>query len=317
MSQPTVGSNVSEEARARGSVAAGTVAAKDNARKGGDGGVVVQRSSRGKKLAVYAALLFFALLYIYPFIVQLSTSLKTNGDAVANPLAIVPDPITAAAFERLAETDFPLWFTNSVVVTLLVTIGRVFFNSLAGYALARLRFHGRDAVFAAILAVLAVPGIVLLIPKFLVLNYLGIYNTYPALFVPLLVDAAGIFIMKQFFETIPPSVEEAARIDGAGTFRIFWSVVLPMAKPALITLTILSFQGSWNELGHFIIATDDPGLFTLTRGVAQLTSGGLGSGNQYPISMAAALLMTIPTAIVFVLFQRYFTQGANAGAEKG
>ena len=280
-------------------------------------GTVVHRSGRGKKLAIYLALVFFALLYIYPFIVQVSTSFKTNADAVANPLAIVPDPITTAAFERLATTDFPLWFRNSVLVTLFVTAGRVFFNSLAGYALARLKFFGRDAVFTAILAVLAVPGIVLLIPKFLVLNYLGIYNTFPALFVPLLVDAAGVFIMKQFFETIPPSVEEAARIDGAGTFRIFWSVVLPMAKPALITLTILSFQGSWNELAHFIIATNDPNLFTLTRGVAQLTSGGLGSGNEYPISMAAALLMTIPSALVFIAFQRYFTQGANAGAEKG
>jgi multiple sugar transport system permease protein len=315
MNQPTVGSNVSEESRA--AAAAGTTAAAGRTPKAGDGGVVVQRSGRGKKLAVYAALVFFALLYIYPFIVQVSTSFKTNADAVANPLAIVPDPITTAAFQRLAETDFPLWFTNSALVTILVTLGRVFFNSLAGYALARLKFGGRDAVFTAILAVLAVPGIVLLIPKFLVLNYLGIYNTFPALFVPLLADAAGIFIMKQFFETIPPSVEEAARIDGASTFRIFWSIVLPMAKPALITLTILSFQGSWNELGHFIIAADDPALFTLTRGVAQLTSGGLGSGNQYPISMAAALLMTIPTALVFVIFQRYFTQGANAGAEKG
>ena len=317
MSSAQANAPITDESRQVADRLAAKVAAKDAQRGSGDGGVVVQRSSRGKKLAVYLALLFFALLYIYPFIVQLSTSFKTNGDAVANPLAIVPDPITAAAFQRLADTDFPLWFTNSVVVTLLVTAGRVFFNSLAGYALARLKFHGRDAVFTAILAVLAVPGIVLLIPKFLVLNYLGIYNTYPALFVPLLVDAAGIFIMKQFFETIPPSVEEAARIDGAGTFRIFWSVVLPMAKPALITLTILSFQGSWNELGHFIIATDDPRLFTLTRGVAQLTSGGLGSGNQYPISMAAALLMTIPTALVFIAFQRYFTQGANAGAEKG
>jgi multiple sugar transport system permease protein len=123
--------------------------------------------------------------------------------------------------------------------------------------------------------------------------------------------------MKQFFESIPVSVEEAARIDGAGTFRVYWSIVLPMAKPALITLTILSFQGSWNELGHFIIAANDPSLYTLTRGLAQLTSGGLGSGQQFPIKMAAALLMTIPTALVFILFQRFFTQGANAGAEKG
>ena len=172
-------------------------------------------------------------------------------------------------------------------------------------------------MFNAVIAVMAVPGVVLLIPKFLVLKYLGIYNTFPALFLPLVVDAAGVFIMKQFFETIPISVEEAARIDGAGPFRIFWSIVLPMSKPALITLSILSFQASWNELGHFIVATNRPELYTLTRGLAGLTSGGLGSGHQYPITMAAALLMTIPTAAVFVVFQRFFTQGANAGAEKG
>ncbi len=308
--EPTTGTNVTEETRARAAQAYQKTAAADD-------GNLLGRSGRGKKLAVYLALVVFALIYIYPFIVQLSTSFKTDGDAVNNPLALIPNPVTTAAFERVFQTDFPLWFTNSVVVTLLVTAGRVFFNSLAGYALARLKFVGRDALFTAILAVLAVPGIVLLIPKFLVLNYLGIYNTYPALFVPLLVDAAGVFIMKQFFESISPSMEEAARLDGAGTFRTFWSVILPMARPALITLTILSFQGSWNELSHFIIASNDPKLYTLTRGVASLTSGGLGSGSQFPITMAAALLMTIPTALVFIIFQRQFTQGANSGADKG
>ena len=206
------------------------------------------RASPGTKVLVYGALLFFALLYLYPFAVQLVTAFKTDPDAVANPLSFVPDPFSTAAFARLFETDFTLWFANSVVVSLCVTAGRVFFDSLAGYALARMRFRGRVGVFNAVIAVMAVPGVVLLIPKFLVLNYLGIYNTYPALFLPLIADAAGVFIMKQFFETIPVSVEEAARIDGAGPFRTFWSVVLPMAKPALITLTILSFQSSWNEL---------------------------------------------------------------------
>jgi multiple sugar transport system permease protein len=282
----------------------------------GDGSAV-NRSSGLKKVVVYSFLIFFSLIYVYPFIIQIVTSFKTNADAVAHPLSLIPDPVTTEAFQFLAQTQFSLWFTNSVVVALLVTAGRVFFCSLAGYALARLEFRGRAALFTAILAVMAVPGIVLLIPKFLVLNYIGMYNTYPALFVPLLVDAAGVFIMKQFFESIPVSVEEAARIDGASTFRTFWSIVLPMARPALITLTILSFQGSWNELGHFIIATNKPELYTLTRGLAQLTSGGLGSGKQFPISMAAALLMTIPTALVFIVFQRFFTQGANAGAEKG
>ncbi len=275
------------------------------------------KTGNGKKIFFYALLILFALLYVYPFFIQLATAFKTDGDANANALSLIPNPFTTSAWGELADTPFGRWFTNSVVVTLFVTAGRVFFCSLAGYALARLKFVGRRALFTGLLALIAVPGIVLLIPKFLVLGYLGIYNTYPALIVPIIIDAAGIFIMKQFFETIPVSVEEAARIDGAGTFRIFWSVVLPMAKPALITLTILSFQGSWNELGHFIIATNNPDLYTLTRGVAGLTSGGLGSGNKYPVTMAAALLMTIPTALVFIAFQRYFTQGANAGAEKG
>jgi len=265
----------------------------------------------------YAVLLFFAFVYLYPFLVQVTTSFKTNTDAVANPLSLLPDPFSSGAYSQLREKDFPLWFRNSVIVTVLVTAGRVFLCSLAGYALARIKFRGRGAVFTAILAVMAVPGVILLIPKFLVLKYLGIYDMWPALVLPLLVDAAGVFIMKQFFETIPESVEEAARIDGASTFRIFWSVVLPMAKPALITLTILSFQGSWNELPHFIVASQDRDLFTLTKGVATLTSGELGSGKQYPISMAAALLMTIPVALVFFVFQKYLVRGGTAGAEKG
>lgn len=265
----------------------------------------------------YAVLLAFAFIYLYPFLVQVTTAFKTNTDAVSNPLSLVADPFTTGAFGELAKRDFPLWFTNSVVVTLLVTAGRVFLCSLAGYALARIKFRGRSAVFTAILAVMAVPGIVLLIPKFLVLNYLGIYNTYPALVLPLMVDAAGVFIMKQFFESIPESIEEAARIDGASTFRTFWSVVLPMSRPALITITILSFQGSWNELGHFIVASQDRDLFTLTKGVATLTSGQLGSGSQYPITMAAALLMTIPVAIVFFIFQKYLVRGGTSGAVKG
>lgn len=280
-------------------------------------GAVGGGSSRTRKLLAYVPLIIFAFVFIYPFIIQLVTSFKTNIDAVSNPLRLIPDPFNTDAWSRLRDTDFPRWFLNSVIVTLTVTTFRVLFASMAGYALARLKFRGRDAVFTALLAVMAVPGIVLLIPKFLVLNELNIYNTYAAMILPLVVDAAGVFIMRQFFLQIPISVEEAARIDGAGPLRTFWYIVLPMAKPALITVTILSFQGSWNELGHYIIAVQDPDLFPLTRGVAGLTSGQLGSGSQFPITMAAGLLMTIPTAMVFVFFQRYFTQGANVGAEKG
>jgi multiple sugar transport system permease protein len=270
------------------------------------------------RFAGYAILIFFSLVFLYPFVIQIANSFKTEADASANPLSPLPHPLDTASMARIFEgTDFPVWLGNSVLVTVIVTITRVLFGSMAGYALSRLRFPGRRTLFATMIGLMAVPGVVLLIPKFLVLNQIGIYNSYAALIVPMIADAAGVFIMKQFFDSIPVSIEEAARIDGAGLFRTFWSVVLPSARPALITLTILAFQGSWNEFPHTVVAVQDPSLFTLPRGLADLVSGSLGAGSQYPLKLGAALLATIPVAIIFVIFQRYFVRDANEGAEKG
>ncbi|WP_448072106.1 carbohydrate ABC transporter permease [Georgenia yuyongxinii] len=267
--------------------------------------------------ATYLVLIALALIYISPFLIQVLNSFRTDPAAAADPLGAAPATFTTAAYTRLfRNSDFPLWAQNSIIVTLFVTAGRVFFNSLAGYALARLRFPGRGVVFAGVVAVMAVPSVVLLIPKFLVINTIGIYDSYAGMILPLLVDAAGVFIMKNFFESIPASVEEQARIDGAGTFRTFWSIVLPMATPAVITIVILSFQGSWNELSHFIISTQSTELTTLTRGVAQLAGGQLSQGSQYPLKLAAALLMTIPVAVIFFIFQKRI-MNASAGAVKG
>jgi multiple sugar transport system permease protein len=254
---------------------------------------------------VYAVLIVIGILYIYPFLIEIFTSFKTEADATANAISLVPPTWSTAAYQQLfVNSAFPTWFGNSVIVTVFVTAGRVFFDSIAGYALARLQFRGRGVIFAGLIAIMAVPSVVLLIPKFLVLNTIGLYNSYPGMILPLLVDAAGVFIMKNFFESIPQSVEEQARIDGAGTFRTFWSVVLPMARPALVTIFILSFQGSWNELAQFIISANDPNLTTLTKGVASLASGQLGQANRYPLKLAAALIMTIPVAVLFFVFQR-------------
>ena len=277
----------------------------------------VRRAPRPGRAFLYVLLLSIATVYIFPFLIQLASAFKTESDAANNALSFVPSPFSLAAFEQLfTRSDFPLWTMNSVIITLCVTAGRVFFNSLAGYALARLRFRGRGAVFAAIVAVMAVPGVVLLIPKFLVVNQIGIYDSYAGMILPLLADAAGVFIMKNFFESIPRSVEEAARIDGAGTFRIYWSVVLPMARPAIVTLVILSFQGSWNELAHFVVSRSDPDLNTLTTGVAALAAGSLGQGTQYPLKLAAALLMTIPVAVLFFVFQRQIMATAEGAVKE-
>ena len=265
----------------------------------------------------YVVLVALAAIYLYPFLIAVMGSFKTDAEATNNPLSLIPSPFTAAAYERLFfGTDLPLWATNSLIVTLIVTGCRVFFNSMAGYALSRLRFHGRGFVFGLFLAVMAVPSVVLMVPRFLVIKQLGIFDTYFGMILPLLVDAAGIFIMKQFFDSIPASIEEAARIDGAGVFRRFWSVTLPMAAPALITLTILSFQGSWNEFAHFVISRQSPELHTLTTGVGALVSGQLGSGSQFPLKLAAAVLMTIPVALLFFFFQRRI-MSTTEGAEKG
>jgi multiple sugar transport system permease protein len=260
---------------------------------------------RTSTITTYVVLIAIALVYIYPFLITIATSFKSDAEAVAQPLSLVPQTWSMAAYDRLLlRSDFPTWFRNSLIVTLCVTFGRVLIDSMAGYALARLQFRGRSVVFAGLVAVMAVPGVVLLIPKFLVIKQLGMYDSFAGMIIPLLADAAGIFIMKNFFESIPRSVEEAARIDGAGPFRVYWSIVLPMARPALVTLVILSFQGSWNELSHFIVASQSRDLMTLTKGVAQLASGGLSAGTQYPIKLAAAAVMTIPVAVLFFIFQK-------------
>jgi multiple sugar transport system permease protein len=263
----------------------------------------------------YATLVVLAAVYILPFLIDIANSFKSEPEAAADPLGLIPSTATSAAYQRLFQADFPNWFKNSAIVTVTVTVGRGFFDCLAGYALARLRFTGRQVVFAVLIAVMAVPNVVLLIPKFLVINQLGMYDSYAGLIIPLLADAAGIFIMKTFFESIPTAVEEAATIDGAGTFRRFWSIVLPMSRPAVITIVILSFQASWNELSHFIVAAQDPGLTTLTKGVAQLASGALSAGTQYPIKLAGAAVMTIPVAVLFFVFQRRITN-TSGGAVK-
>lgn len=277
---------------------------------------MISRRERLLSWAPFIVLIVLATIYIAPFLIQVVNSFRPDADVVSEPLSLGLGTWTTAAYERLfLRSDFPLWSMNSLIVTVAVTLGRVFFVSLAGYALARIPFRGRGVVYALLIAVMAVPGVVLLIPKFLVINQLGMYDSYSGMIIPLLVDAAGVFIMKNFFESIPVAVEEQARIDGAGIFRTFWSIVLPMARPALMTIVILSFQGSWNELSHMIVSTQSTELTTLTKGVAQLASGQLSQGQQFPIKLAASLLMTIPVAIVFFVFQKRI-MNASAGAVK-
>jgi multiple sugar transport system permease protein len=281
-----------------------------------------QPHSSGRRLLGYAALTGFALLFLGPFVIQIATAFKTNPDATNHPLSLIPNPVTMGSWERIfgysdaQSVPFGTWLMNSIIIATSITLLRVFLDSLAGYALARLRFPGRRVVFGLVLSILAVPLTVLLIPRFLVLKELSLYNSYAGMILPIAVDAFGILLMRGFFLQVPMSIEEAARIDGAGIFRIYWDVVLPLVKPGLIALTILSFQGSWNEFSYFLVASSDPKLDTLTTGLAKF-SGSLGQGNQFPVTLGAALLSTIPVAILFLFFQRRIIGGQLSGGVKG
>jgi multiple sugar transport system permease protein len=273
-----------------------------------------------RKATGYLVLIAFALMFLYPFVLSMASTFKSRAEVAAHPVLPWPlDPSSRAWENILVHSDFPLWTLNSILVTVVATLLRLFLDSLAGYALARLKWRGRGLVFTFVLAVLAVPPIVLTIPRFLVLKEMGLLNSYAGLVLPLAVDAVGIFIMKQFFESLPPELEEAARIDGANIFQTFWRIILPLARPGLITLAILSFQGTWNEfLLPLIVVRGDPDLWTLPFGLSTLGRGGAGGQSyDYPVMLAGSMLTIIPLAIVFVVLQRFFARGIAAGAVKG
>ncbi len=283
------------------------------------------RTSSPWKLTIrYTLMALFAAIYIFPFVIQVGNSFKSDPAATANALNPIPNPADLSAWRQIfgvgtaaSVTDFPRWLFNSAFLSVTITVGRVFLDSLAGYALARLQFRGRKLVFGFVIATLAVPGVVLLIPRFLMLKELGIFNSYQGMILPMLVDATGIFLMRQFFLQVPVSLEEAGRVDGASIWQVYWRIVLPVVRPGLLTLTILSFQGSWNEFQFYEIASISPKYYTLTTGLANIVGGGLSAGNEYPLKLGAAALTIVPIGVVFFMLQKYMRPGGMAGAVKG
>jgi multiple sugar transport system permease protein len=270
---------------------------------------------------IYVLLAIVAAFYVLPFVLAVITSFKSLRDFSQNSSSLWFDSSLGSPTldgARGLDSDrilFVRWLLNSTVVSVFVVIGRVVLSALAGYALSRIRFPGHKLVFGLILGVMMVPGIVLAIPRFLLIKQIGWVNTYAGLIVPLLFDAFGIFLMKQFMDQIPYEVEEAAAIDGATRMQAFWRVIFPIARPAAITLAILSTVGSWNEFLHPLIVTTENQMRTLPVGLAQLR-GQFGSSTPWNTIMLASVLLTLPMAIIYFVFQRYFREGVS-GAIKG
>lgn len=276
--------------------------------------VVRRQTTATVRTIVLAAL---ALVVLLPVLWMISTSFKTQLDA-ATSTSLVPDPATLESYRPLTawggKAPVVRWFVNSVVTATVTTALVVTTAALAAYALARFTFRGRGVVFSLVVATLFLPGFVFLIPTYLISDSLGILDSLPALMLPPVGGAFGVFFLRQFFLGLPRELEEAARIDGASDVRIFRSVMLPLAQPALSTIAVITFLASWNDFLWPVYALTTTTTLTLPAGLPLLQSAYI--ANQ-PLIMAGAVIASVPALVVFVLFQRKIIESVATAGLKG
>ncbi len=275
----------------------------------------------------YSILLLYAVLSLLPFVWAFLVSVAPvsyEGKSVdimqwpprINPFKIPPEVFGApATMENYAlvfrEVPYARWFLNTLLYASLTTLGHLVLDSFAGYAFARLKFPGKNALFAFLLSLMMVPPYVTIIPVYNLMVKYNLVNTYWGLFLPKLTGVFGLFLMRQFFYSIPLEIEESAMIDGAGVLTRFFKIALPMSKPALIALAIYTFLGSWNDFLWPLIITNDKSMFTLTMGLNFFRTTYY---TFWQLMMAATIMMTIPMIVIFLVFQRYFVEtGISAG----
>lgn len=266
-------------------------------------------------VTIYALAFLLGFAMLVPFLWMLSTSLMNEVEVYQFPPSLLPESPNWSNYPNaLTAAPFARFFLNSAIMSLFIVAGHLFTAATAGYAFARLRFPGRDAVFVVFLANLMVPIIVLLIPRFLLIGALGWVDTYAGLIVTELVSVWGIFLMRQYFLSLPKELEDAARIDGANEWQVFWRVTLPLAKPALATVALFSFVETWKSFLWPLIVTRSMGMRPVEVGIA--TFHGLYFRN-WPFQMAAAVTAVTPILILFLFTQRYFVRGIQLAGLKG
>ncbi|GAB1512806.1 carbohydrate ABC transporter permease [Actinophytocola sp. KF-1] len=257
---------------------------------------------------LYVLLFGGLLLVVGPFVWMLLSSFKPEGEIRADPPTWWPNDPTFANYGTLFDRlDFPTYFTNSAVVAIVTTVGNLLFCSAAGYALAKLPFAGKRVLFGIVLGTLMVPSIVTMVPLFVLSSNLGLVNTLAGLILPYLAQAFGVFLMRQFILSIPDDLLEAARIDAASELRIFWQIVLPLCRPALATLGILTFLASWNNFLWPLVAATEEETYTLPVALALYAIGQ--NRTEYDLLLAGAVVVVVPVLVVFVLLQRHFVRG--------
>lgn len=266
------------------------------------------KSSKTLRILTYIILILGAISMIVPFLWMLSTALKTDAATFVLPPEIIPKEITFNNFIKVSEL-MPVFrfFMNSLGVAVTITVGQLIICSMGGFAFARIDFKGRNLIFLLYLGTLMIPSQVTLTPLFILMKYLGWINTYKALIIPSMFKVAfGTFLMKQFFMNVPKSIEEAAFLDGVGYFKLFKDIFVPLAKPALATLSIFSFMESWNNFLWPLIVTNDTLHMTLPLGLSVLQGRWATNWN---LLMAGTVINVLPILIVYIFAQKYFIEG--------
>lgn len=264
---------------------------------------------------IYLGALIVAGTMLIPFLWMLATSLMDNLEVVQYPPKFIPSVPRWSNYPRaMTMQPFGRFFLNTTIVTAFSVVGQLLFCSMAAYAFARLRFRWRDQIFALYLSTMMVPAIVTLIPAFLIINAFGWMNTYYALITPLLSSVWGIFLLRQFFLTIPKDLEDAARIDGANDWMIYWRVILPLSKPALATLAIFAFMNAWKDFLWPLVVTSYTEMRTVEVGIASFSNV---YSTDWTHQMAAAVVVMAPIIIVFFFAQKYFVRGITLSGLKG
>jgi len=258
-------------------------------------------------------LIAFALLWLVPLAWALDTALKPNAETTRTTWAIA-DPTLDAFGRVLRDTDILTWFGSSLFIATLSAAGTVLVASLAAYALSRMRFRYRTAVFWAVLAGIMIPGQVLIVPWFREFDALGLLNTWWAVSLPQIPTAIAVFIFKQFFDGLPRELEEVARLDGAGYLRIYRRIIMPLARPAVAAVAIFTFVTSWNDLLWPLLVLSNPDIMTVPVGLSTVQGS---FGIRYADTMASAILGAIPLVAVFLLFQRNIVEGIAGSGLKG
>ncbi|BAZ39241.1 sugar transport system permease protein [Calothrix sp. NIES-4101] len=268
------------------------------------------------KILLYTLLTLYAVITLIPFLWALSASFKTLAEISSGESNFLPKNFTLDNYKQIfiQEPLFLRWLFNSIIIAFSVTGLNLLFNTMAGYALARLRFAGKRFWFLLILTVLAVPAQITLIPTFLILKTFGWLNSYQGMIIPSMVNATFIFMMRQFFVNFPKELEEAAALDGLTQFGIFRRIVLPLAKPALAAQAVFVFMGSWNNFLLPVVILFDPEMFTLPLGLNTFKGQYISFWNYI---MAASMIFTIPALGIYAFFNRYFIQSVTFTGGKG